>query len=151
MEYWTTERCYITEYLNDASTPDVSVARCRVEPGVTTELHALDVLEWYVIESGRGRMYIGHSSGASGHAGDDTGNDTSSDISDSSSAGTIDREDEGSDGWFDVTPADAFQIPANAPQQITNISDEDLVFLCVCVPRFTPECYTSLEPETHDQ
>ena len=108
-EFWTSERCYITEILNDERQPDVSVARCRVEPGVTTQLHALSVLEWYVIEAGRGRMRIGDAPA------------------------------------FDATPGDAFPIPAGTAQQITNTGDTDLLFLCVCVPRFTHVCYSSLE------
>tara|TARA_R110002096_G_scaffold355114_1_gene548328 strand:+ start:2923 stop:3273 length:351 start_codon:yes stop_codon:yes gene_type:complete len=58
-ETWTSERCFITELLNDAAYPEVSIARARVEPGVTTQLHTLDVAEWYVIESGIGRMSVG--------------------------------------------------------------------------------------------
>ena len=60
VEVATDERCWITELLNeDDRLTDVSVARTRVEPGVTTQLHALTVLEWYVIESGTGRMRVG--------------------------------------------------------------------------------------------
>jgi mannose-6-phosphate isomerase-like protein (cupin superfamily) len=58
-EIWTRERCYITELLNDARWPETSVARCRVEPQVTTELHSLEVAEWYVIERGSGLMQVG--------------------------------------------------------------------------------------------
>lgn len=58
-EVWTTERCYITELLNHDGSPEVSIARARVEPGVTTQLHALDVAEWYVIESGVGIVTVG--------------------------------------------------------------------------------------------
>ena len=58
-EAWTGERCFITELVNDAEWPAFSLARCRVEPGVTTELHALSVLEFYVVERGSGRMRIG--------------------------------------------------------------------------------------------
>ena len=58
-EMWTSERCFIAELVNDADWPEVSLARCRVEPGITTELHALDVLEIYVIESGCGLMRVG--------------------------------------------------------------------------------------------
>lgn len=58
-EVWMTERCFITELVNDAAYPDVSIARARVEPGVTTQLHTLEVAEWYVIESGMGRMSVG--------------------------------------------------------------------------------------------
>ena len=56
---WTVERCYITELLNSTNQPEVSLARTRVEPGVTTQLHQLSVSEWYVIESGHGLMRVG--------------------------------------------------------------------------------------------
>jgi len=58
-EVWTSERCYITELLNSDSQPEVSIARTRVEPGVTTQLHQLSVFEWYIIESGQGLMRVG--------------------------------------------------------------------------------------------
>lgn len=108
-EVATRERCFITEFLNESTVPDVSLARTRVEPGVTTELHALSVLEWYVIERGRGLMKLG-------------GRDA-----------------------FEVGPGDTVQIASGQEQQITNIGDDDLLFLCVCVPRFTPDVYTPLE------
>lgn len=57
-EFPTSERCFITELLNDPSRPDVSLARARVTPGVTTQLHALDVDEIYVIEAGSGMMEV---------------------------------------------------------------------------------------------
>jgi len=108
-EFWTDERCYITELLNDPAQPDVSVARARVEPGVTTQRHTLTVLEWYVVESGRGRMRLG-------------------------------------DGpAFELGPGDTVRIPAHCEQQISNIGDDDLLFLCVCVPRFDSSCYQSCE------
>jgi len=59
VEYLTPERCHITEYLNRASLPSVSVARARVEPGVTTALHVVSVDEWYLIESGEGLVRVG--------------------------------------------------------------------------------------------
>jgi mannose-6-phosphate isomerase-like protein (cupin superfamily) len=108
-ERWTRERCFISELLNSDRQPDVSIARARVEPGVTTELHTLSVYEWYVIEKGRGLMRIG------------------------------DRE------LFPVGPGDSVTIPKHSAQQITNNGRGDLVFLCVCVPRFLQECYTSLD------
>ena len=58
-EVWSEERCYITELLNDPAHPEVSLARCRVEPGVTTQLHRLAVVEWYVVSDGQGRMELG--------------------------------------------------------------------------------------------
>lgn len=108
-EIWTDERCFITELLNSPDRPEVSLARTRVEPGVTTELHALSVSEWYVIESGRGRMRVGAAEP------------------------------------FDVGPGETVAIPKNVAQQITNTGKNDLLFLCVCTPRFSQECYNSLE------
>lgn len=56
-EFPTRERCHITELMNFAAMPDLSVARCRVEPGVTTELHHLTgTAEIYVIVAGTGEM-----------------------------------------------------------------------------------------------
>ena len=108
-EVWTRERCYIRELLNDERQPEVSIAHTRVEPGVTTELHALSVAEWYVIKAGSGLMRVGD------------------------------------DLPFEVAPGDTVTIPKHVSQQITNTGREDLCFLCVCAPRFSQECYTSLE------
>jgi mannose-6-phosphate isomerase-like protein (cupin superfamily) len=36
-------------------------------------------------------------------------------------------------------------IPAGTSQQISNAGETDLVFYCICTPRFTPDCYESLE------
>jgi len=55
----TRERCAITEVLNDPSFPGASLALAEVGAGVTTERHALDVAEAYLIVSGRGRMEAG--------------------------------------------------------------------------------------------
>lgn len=44
-----------------------------------------------------------------------------------------------------IAPGDVVVIPAEVTQQITNTGDSDLVFYCVCTPRFTPDCYESLE------
>ncbi len=57
-ELWTDERLYITEILNHAAIADFSVARGRVEPGVTTQLHTLDVCETYCVTGGQGRIEI---------------------------------------------------------------------------------------------
>jgi len=40
-----------------------------------------------------------------------------------------------------VTAGDVVFIPAGVSQRITNIGRTDLVFYCVCTPRFTEECY----------
>jgi mannose-6-phosphate isomerase-like protein (cupin superfamily) len=57
-EILTRERCYIRESLNDPQVPQLSVAECRVSPGVTTELHRLTVDEWYLITEGQGMVEI---------------------------------------------------------------------------------------------
>ena len=110
-EFWTRERLYITEHMNDPENPRVSLADARVEPGVTTELHRLRVDEWYVIRQGKGRMEVG-------------GNDP-----------------------FDVGPGDTVVIPAGVSQCITNIGADDLVFHCVCMPRFTADAFDSMESD----
>jgi mannose-6-phosphate isomerase-like protein (cupin superfamily) len=49
------------------------------------------------------------------------------------------------ESWFDVEPGDVIPIAALVPQRIHNSGDADLIFTCVCLPRFTSEGYTSLE------
>jgi mannose-6-phosphate isomerase-like protein (cupin superfamily) len=51
----------------------------------------------------------------------------------------------GSEPPFEIGPSDVVFIPENTSQRVSNTGDEDLVFQCICVPRFTPECYESLE------
>lgn len=58
-EYYFQERCFITELLNEASCPGISIAQARVEPGVTTVLHALKSIEIYYILTGHGEVYVG--------------------------------------------------------------------------------------------
>lgn len=108
-EIWTTERCYISELLNHEQSPEVSIARTRVEPGVTTQLHSLSVAEWYVIETGTGCMTVGDASPRK------------------------------------IAAGDVVAIPRHVPQRIRNDGENDLVFLCICTPRFLLESYTSLE------
>lgn len=107
--FYTEERCYITELLNSPACAAVSLARCRVLPGVTTQLHRLPVAERYVVESGRGIMQLGQDPG------------------------------------FDIAPGDSVLIPPGCPQRVRNPDDEDLVFLCICTPRFEPAQYENLE------
>ncbi|WP_246730181.1 cupin domain-containing protein [Nitratireductor mangrovi] len=58
-EFWTAERCFITELLNTSASPEVSLAIARVEPGVTTQLHCLaGVVERYVVRRGRGVLEV---------------------------------------------------------------------------------------------
>ncbi|TNE60151.1 MAG: cupin domain-containing protein [Alphaproteobacteria bacterium] len=108
-EFLTRERCHITELFNVPEAPDASLARARVEPGVTTELHALSVHERYIIEQGTGLMDL------------------------------AEAED------FMVGPGDVIDIVPGRAQRITNTGAGDLIFLCLCTPRFEPECYQPLE------
>jgi mannose-6-phosphate isomerase-like protein (cupin superfamily) len=59
-EYYFVEGCYITELSNTGDDPAVSIARARVEPGVTTRWHRLSgITERYVILEGSGRVEVG--------------------------------------------------------------------------------------------
>lgn len=108
-EIFTRERCYIREILNDPRVPQVSMAECRVLPGVTTELHRLAVDEWYLIVTGRGLV-------------------------------EVDRQ-----APIAVAPGDTVIIPRGSPQRICNDGPGELRFRCICMPRFTDDCYTALE------
>ena len=46
---------------------------------------------------------------------------------------------------IDVFEGDVVRIPADTPQRITNIGQNDLIFFAVCSPRFLKNCYVSLE------
>ena len=110
-EFATGERCAITEILNDPACPEVSLARARVAPGVTTRLHAVaGTVERYVIVAGRGVVEVAGETAA-------------------------------------VGPGDRVLIPAGAAQRIGNTGESDLVFDCVCTPRFVPgPTWTSRAP-----
>ena len=59
VEFETNERCHITEVANDPGDELVSIARARVEPGVTTAWHKLEhISERYIIVSGQGRVEV---------------------------------------------------------------------------------------------
>jgi mannose-6-phosphate isomerase-like protein (cupin superfamily) len=59
-EFFTEERCHITELSNIEADPDVSIARARVEPGVATRWHRVnDTAERYVILDGVGLVEVG--------------------------------------------------------------------------------------------
>ena len=109
-EYLSGERCHILEYANAPDDPEVSIARARVETGITTKQHRLRATtERYLILEGKGRIHV---------------------------AGLAEQ---------DVSPGDVVVIPAGAAQSITNTGDQDLVFLCICTPRFEWDNYQSLE------
>ena len=58
-EFFTPERCHIIELLNQATDERCSIARARVEPGITTQLHALsNTEERYVILNGEGLVEV---------------------------------------------------------------------------------------------
>lgn len=60
-EYFFVEGCFITEVWNSPHDVEVSVARARVEPGVTTRWHRLDgVTERYLILEGQGYVEVGN-------------------------------------------------------------------------------------------
>jgi mannose-6-phosphate isomerase-like protein (cupin superfamily) len=104
----TPEGCAILEAWNDASDPEVSIARATVAPGTTTQSHRLrGVAERYLMVQGSGVVHVG------------------------------DLEQR-------VTPGDVVLVPPGVAQQITNCGDADLVFYCICSPRFRPECYEAL-------
>jgi mannose-6-phosphate isomerase-like protein (cupin superfamily) len=105
-EFFTGEKCFITEMLNAENFSSFSIARARVASGVTTTLHRLlETDEVYYILSGNGEMEI-----------------------DGEKMGT-------------VTAHDMVFIPKNATQRITNTGVNDVVFLCICAPRFEVHNY----------
>ena len=58
-EFETDERCHIIEVANDTGDEQLSIARARVEPGMTTAWHRLDgISERYLIISGQGLVEV---------------------------------------------------------------------------------------------
>ena len=109
-EFFTPERCHIVETYNSAVDESFSVARARVQRGVTTAWHRVEgTVERYIIVQGRGRVEVG---------------------------GFLAEE---------IGPGDVVVIPAAVRQRITNIGTDDLIFFCVCTPRFQPQNYRALE------
>jgi len=109
-EFETPERCHIVEIHNNETDPDCSIARARVEPGVTTCLHKLTgIIERYVILSGQAKVIV---------AGEDP---------------------------VAVSALDVVVIAEGVTQKITNTGKQDLVFICICTPRYRQEHYVQLE------
>lgn len=105
-EVKTSEGTVILEIANDPGDESVSIARARVEPGLTTKWHRVkNTAERYIIVSGAGRVEVEGLAPTSVGAGD------------------------------------VVRIPASALQRITNTGRDDLVFYCVCSPRFRYENY----------
>ena len=58
-EFGTDERCYILEMSNSDADEALSIAKARVEPGVTTAWHRVEeTAERYVILEGEGQVEI---------------------------------------------------------------------------------------------
>jgi len=110
--FYTQERLHVVEHMNAPQSEDVSLAECRVAPGVTTQLHSLNITERYLIQRGLGLMEL-----------------------------------HGSDP-FAVAPGDCVAIPPGCAQRIRNTGVDELVFLCICTPRFKPESYVVLEDDS---
>lgn len=51
----------------------------------------------------------------------------------------------------DVGPGDVVLIPPACPQRITNLGDEDLIFLAICTPRFRQDAYEDIDDESGGQ
>ena len=49
-----------------------------------------------------------------------------------------------------VGPGDVVVVPAGCGQRIRNDTDDNLVFYCLCTPRFTPDAYHD-EPERNSR
>jgi len=45
----------------------------------------------------------------------------------------------------EVTKGDVVRIPSGTIQYIENIGEGDLIFFCICTPRFIQSCYVGLE------
>lgn len=109
-ETLTEERCHIREIINSDDDPAVSIARARVEPGVTTAWHAvLNTVERFVILQGSGEVFIGDAPAEAVDAGD------------------------------------TVHIAAGVKQRMRNSGQVDLVFDCICTPRFAWQNYQSLD------
>ena len=109
-EFETPERCAILEMFNVPEDRDASLARARLRPGVTTQLHSLvGVDERYIVLEGEGEVEIG--------------------------GRPFER----------VRPGSVVLVPRGETQRARNTGSADLVFLCLCTPAFSPECYRTLE------
>lgn len=70
-EYAIPEGCFVLELSNSPDDPDLSIARARVPPGVTTRWHRLrGTAERYVILEGEGRVEVGGLAPQEVHPGD---------------------------------------------------------------------------------
>lgn len=108
-ETYIEEGCFIVELHNSEADSTCSIARARVQPGMSTRLHCLKgILERYVILEGEGAVSVG------------------------------------SQPQQTVRELDVVTIPAGVSQSISNTGHADLIFLCICTPRFVAENYQDL-------
>ena len=71
LEYHFIENCFITEWWNTSADNSVSIARVRVEHGVTTKFHRVEgTWERYIIIDGEGLVEIGNEKAAAVSKGD---------------------------------------------------------------------------------
>ena len=111
-EYFFEEGCYILEYSNSDKDADLSIARARVSPNTSTQLHKLsNTIERYFIIEGKGEITLG-------------------------------PYQQQKEKHSLVEAGDTVIIPADCPQAIRNTGDSDLIFLVMCTPRFKPEHYS---------
>jgi len=70
-EYWFREGCHILEVANHPDDPQVSIARARLGPGMTTRWHSLrGTWERYLVVGGCGIVELGHLEPTPVYAGD---------------------------------------------------------------------------------
>lgn len=62
-----------------------------------------------------------------------------------SGAGRVELVEDGRTLVETLRPGSVVLIPPGASQRVACTGSEDLVFLAVCTPRFTPACYEDLE------
>ena len=55
------------------------------------------------------------------------------------------RVEIGDDEPMSISVGDVVGIPAGVRQRVTNTADQDLVFLCICTPRFEWRHYEELD------
>jgi mannose-6-phosphate isomerase-like protein (cupin superfamily) len=48
----------------------------------------------------------------------------------------------------EVSPGDVVIIPPGCRQRITALGNEELIFLAICTPRFQPDAYEDIDPES---
>ena len=128
-ETWIEEGCFVTELFNTPVDPALSIARIRVAARTATRWHHLDVDERYLIAEGTGVV------------------DVDERYLIAEGTGVVDVDGVPPTA---VGPGDVVVVPAGCGQRIRNDTDDNLVFYCLCTPRFTPDAYHD-EPERNSR